>query len=82
MWTDPGELHMKHRYLLEEDFELMGEGSTGTRLQWIASIESAKKAADRVQSGLNLLGEPGSFVEPVRDSNCLKPTKDGSIVYR
>ena len=82
MWTEPGDLLTKHRYLLEEDFELMGEGSTGTRLQWIASIESAKKAADRIRSGLNLLGEPGSFVEPVWDSNSLKPTKDGSIVYR
>ena len=30
MWTDPGDLLAKHRYLLEEDFELLGEGSTGS----------------------------------------------------
>ena len=61
MWTDPGELLAKHRHFLGEDFELLGEGSAGTRLLWIASMELVIKAADYVQSRKQYDGNPGSF---------------------
>ena len=33
MWTDPADMLAKHRYLLEEDFQLLGEGTSGERQQ-------------------------------------------------
>ena len=33
MWTDPSELLDRHRNLLEEDFEALGDGTSGERLQ-------------------------------------------------
>ena len=51
MWKDPAELLTKHRYLLEEYFEKLGEESAGVRQQWIAFMESALAAADYVRSG-------------------------------
>ena len=40
MWTDPADILAKHCYLLEEDFQLLGEGTSGERQQWIDSMEN------------------------------------------
>ena len=82
IWTDPAELLAKHRFLLEEDFRDLGEGSSGARLQWVASMESALKAADHVRSGKKYVGEPGTFKFTAKMSTALKPTRDGRLVYK
>ena len=82
MWTDPGDLLAKHRYLLEEDFELLGEGSAGSRLLWIASMESARKAADHVRAGRHYAGNPGSFKFKTGYTTTLRPSQDGRFVYK
>ena len=82
MWTDPGDLLAKHRYLLEEDFELLGEGSAGSRLLWIASMESARKAADHVRAGRQYTGNPGSFKFKTGYTTTLRPSQDGRFVYK
>ena len=51
MLTDPAELLTKHRYLLKEDFEQLGEELNGVRQQWISSMESGGDAADYIRSG-------------------------------
>ncbi len=61
MWTVPSELLDQHQYLLEEDFEALGDGTSGVHLQWINSINSAKKAATYVRSGGKYLGNPGPY---------------------
>jgi len=51
MWTDPSDLLTKHRHLLEEDFEKLGDNTADARKIWIASMESALASADHVRSG-------------------------------
>ena len=84
MYTDPSELLAQHRYLLEEDFENLGEGSSGERQHWIASMESALKAANHVRSGKEYVGEPGAFVgsHSFNYTTALRPSSGGSYVYR
>jgi len=84
MWTDPADMLAKHRYLLEEDFQLLGEGTSGERQQWIDSMESALSAADHVRSGKKYWGEPGTFAPTrhARTTVTLKSPSSGSYVYR
>ena len=48
MYTDPQELLPKHKYLLEEDFASLGEGSSLAREYWVVSMEAALAAATHV----------------------------------
>ena len=61
MEIDPAELLVQHRSLFEEDFHVLGGGSTVIRQTWIASVESVLAAAAHVRSGYTTLGNPGSF---------------------
>ncbi len=69
MWTDPHELLDQHRILLEADFEALGDGTSGERLQWISSINSAKKAATYIRSGGKYMGDPGPYTRPLQHIN-------------
>ena len=80
MWSDPTKLLAKHLFLLEEDFELLGEGSSGVRLTWIASMESALKAADYVRLRKQYTGNPGPFTSATRYRNNLRPSQNESFV--
>ena len=51
MCTEPSTLLPKHRSLLTENFGLLGAGPTKMRRGWVASMESALKAAARVRAG-------------------------------
>jgi len=91
MWTDPADLLSKHRYLLEDDFEILGEAASGVRLQWIASMESALGAAEHVRSGHKYWGDPGTFAptrharkRAVKDrkKTILRSSPGGGKVYR
>ena len=82
MWTDPGDLLAKYRYLLEEDFELLGKGLAGSQLLWITSMESARKAADHVRAGRQYTGNPGSFKFKTGYTTTLRPSQDGRFVYK
>jgi hypothetical protein len=43
--TSPGDLLPQHRHLLEVNFSRLGEGTTIDRQYWMASLDSAVKAA-------------------------------------
>ena len=60
----------------------MGEGSSGARQQWIESMESALKAAAFVKSGRQCRGNPGIFVPAQAYTRVIRPSSDGSYVYR
>ena len=60
MRIHPDSLLGKHRYLLQEDFERLGEGAPEERKQWIVAMESAVSAADFVRSGNQCKGNPYS----------------------
>ena len=81
---DPSDLLAKHRYLLQADFVELGEASSGMRLNWIASVESATAAAEYVRSGRKVWGEPGSFAptRQARATPALRSSSAGSLVYR
>jgi hypothetical protein len=49
MLTDPADLLPKHRYLLTEDFNALGSGSTHGRQCWVAAMESAVSAAQIIR---------------------------------
>ena len=51
MSTLPSSLLSKDRYLLSEDFHLLGEGPAAIRQVWVASIESALGAAAKYAAG-------------------------------
>lgn len=76
MYTDPTDLLDGHQYLLEEDFQQLGEGSSGARLQWIESMESALKAAAFVRSGRPCRGTPGVFVPAAAYNDVILPSDD------
>ena len=82
LWTDPAELLDRHKYLLEEDFHQLGAGSSGVRQNWIQSMESALKAAAIVKTGRQYRGDPGVYVPNQQYTNILRPSSDGSQVYR
>ena len=60
MRIHPHSLLEKHRYLLQEDFEKLGEGVPEERKQWIVAMESAVLAAEFVRSGNQCRGNPYS----------------------
>ena len=60
MRIHPHSLLEKHRYLLQEDFEKLGEGAPEERKQWIVTMESAVSAAYFVESGNLCKGNPYS----------------------
>ena len=60
MRIHPHSLLEKYRYLLQEDFERLGEGVPEERKQWIVAMESAVSAAEFVQSGNQYRGNPYS----------------------
>ena len=64
MWTEERELLPAHRYLLHEDFAVLGESSARIRLVWIKQMESALKAAERVRTGLIVSGSLHHFMRP------------------
>lgn len=39
--VDPSNLLPRHRYLLEQDWRALGEGSTSSRLQWLEAMDAA-----------------------------------------
>ena len=82
MWTDPADLLARHQHLLEGDFRQLGEGSSGVRQQWIESMESALKAAALVKTGRQFRGNPGIFVPAQTYTNIIRPSADGTYVYR
>ena len=43
--TPPEDLLTQHRHLMEMDFTKLGEGTTADRQYWIATVDSARKAA-------------------------------------
>ena len=47
---DPEDLLLEHRKLLSYDFERMGEASASERQYWIADMEAATSAGDRVHN--------------------------------
>jgi len=64
MWTEEDELLPAHRYLLHEDFAVLGECSAKIRQIWIAQMESALRAAARVRDGLIVPGSLRTFLRP------------------
>ena len=49
--TSPGDLLPAHRYLLQQDFALLGDADTIQRQLWVASMDSALSAASHFHSG-------------------------------
>ena len=49
--TDPEDLLPEHRSLLTRDFEEMGEAPPSERQYWIAEMDAATSAADKVRDG-------------------------------
>jgi hypothetical protein len=45
LWTDPSTLLGEDRYLLEIDFESLGDGPPTARQAWISEMEAARAAA-------------------------------------
>ena len=82
LWTDPAELLGKHKYLLEEDFHQLGEGSSGARQVWIGSMESALRAASFVKAGNQLRGNPGIHIPADAYLNVIRPSSAGRLVYQ
>ena len=68
MRIHPHSLLEKHRYLLQEDFERLGEGAPEEGRQWIVAIESAVSAADFVRSGNQCKGNPYSVRSRIQRS--------------
>ena len=64
MWTEERELLPVHRYLLHEDFAVLGEGSARIRQVWIRQMESALRAAERVRTGLIVPGSLQRLLRP------------------
>ena len=64
MWTEEHELLPAHRYLLHEDFAVLGEGSARIQQVWIKHMESVLRAAERVRTGLIVPGSLQRFLRP------------------
>jgi len=45
LWTDPSTLLSEDRYLLDVNFEDLGEGSASARQMWLAEMDAARCAA-------------------------------------
>jgi len=84
MSTLPSSLLSKDRYLLSEDFHLLGEGPAAIRQVWVASIESALGAAAKYAAGTlvpgshpylqSLLHRPHHFTRKIGRSCIRQPT--------
>ena len=81
MYTDPDDLLPRHRHLLEVDFEKLSEGSSIPRLHWLASIESAKSAAECLKRGQYIPGSLGYFMTTKRLKIHPRSPPGSSIVY-
>jgi hypothetical protein len=60
LWTDPSTLLEEDKYLLDLDFEKLGEASSDMRKAWVSEMESARCAATLVSSDLadeDLIGD-------------------------
>ena len=80
--TDPDDLLPRHQHLLERDMYELGEGSSGMRQQWVASMEAALQAAVYVHSGRPCRGYPGLRASPAAEYvNVTRPSSEGSMVY-
>ena len=82
MFTNPDDLLPAHKHLLEEDFEGLGEGSAITRQYWIADMESAISAAERVHQGHVVPGSMPRFNTTRKRRTFAQRRQSGSIVYR
>ena len=45
LWTDPSTLFDEDKYLLELDFDDLGDGTAASRQMWISEMEAASAAA-------------------------------------
>ena len=50
--TDPEDLLPEHRSLLTRNFKEMGEAPPSERQYWIAEMDAATSAADKVRNGV------------------------------
>ena len=64
------------------DFYGLGEGSTGTRQQWIASMEAALKAAVYVESGRQYHDNLDLRILAAPTVNVIRSSSEGNIIYR
>jgi hypothetical protein len=58
LWTDPSTLLDEDKYLLEIDFESLGDGPATARQAWISEMEAARAAAcfescEDIQDGID-----------------------------
>ena len=74
LWTDPSTLLEEDKYLLNLDFEKLGEASSDMRKAWISEMESARCAATLVSSDLADEDFTGDLPAPV--------DTEGSIRFR
>ena len=78
MFTNPEDLLPAHQHLVKEDFEQLGEGSAINRQYWIANMESAISAAERVQQGYVVPGSITRFNKPRRRHTRVVSPHNGS----
>lgn len=56
LWTDPSTLLDEDKYLLDIDFDALGDGPATTRQAWISEMDAARAAA-RYEAGADAEGE-------------------------
>ena len=78
MFTNPEDLLPAHQHLVEEDFEQLGEGSAINRQYWIANMESAISATERVQQGYGMRVSMLRFNKPRRQHTHVVSPHNGS----
>ena len=83
MWEDPMSLLPKHRHLLEEDIDILGECSSAARKYWILEVESAQVTAARVMAGNPTRDRYKTFIPRLRrrPAVVVQNRQDGSVVY-
>jgi len=81
MLTSKEELLPSHQHYLGEDFGKLSEGSAAGRQYWIANMESAISAFNRVQKGYAVPGSMPRFNKTRRIST-RKVRKKSGTVYR
>lgn len=64
MWTEEHELLPAHRYLLHEDFAILGKSSARILQVWIKQMEFALRAAQGVRTWLIVPGSLQRFLRP------------------
>ena len=63
MEVDPDELLPRHVYLLDVDFEALGEATSGDWMTWMASMKSACEADEHYRSRDQVVGDPNVFCQ-------------------